>query len=156
MTDATRQATELLKRLNDLLNDENRKNMSDMLTALSKMSRENTAQMRLLLQNANSLTENLNRTVVTVNGMIGRNDSTLQQSMAQLQRFLAESQSLAEHMNRTLSSVDQTMLQNSESLRQVLHNSERLTRNLQEFSQNIKEQPWSLIRKEYPLERKLP
>jgi phospholipid/cholesterol/gamma-HCH transport system substrate-binding protein len=156
MTDATSQATELLKRLNDLLNDENRRHMSETLAVLHNMAAENQETTRVMLQNVTRLTENLNSTVQRINTMISRNDSTMNQSMVELNRLLSESRTLAQQMNGTLQTLDGTMVENRSNLSQMLANSERLTRNLQEFSQTIKEQPWNLVRKNYPPERKLP
>jgi len=156
MTDATSQATELLKRLNDLLNDDNRRHMSETLAVLHGMAAENQETTRVMLQNVTRLTENLNATVERINAMISRNDSTMNNSMVELSRLLSESRSLAQQMNTTLQTVDGTMVENRANLSQLLSNSERLTRNLQEFSQTIKEQPWNLVRKNYPPERPLP
>jgi phospholipid/cholesterol/gamma-HCH transport system substrate-binding protein len=156
MTDATSQATELLKRLNDLLNDENRRYMSETLAVLHRMATENAETTHVMLQNVTLLTENLNNTVQRINTMISRNDSTMNKSMVELNQLLGESRMLAQQMNTTLQTLDGTMLENRSNLSQMLVNSERLTRNLQEFSQTIKEQPWNLVRKNYAPERKLP
>ncbi len=156
MNDVTSEATILLKRLNDVLNDDNRRNLSEMLVTLNRVTAENSSNLRLLMENVNRLTENLNQTVQRVNGLIAANDSAVHDNMVQLQKLMIESQNLAQQMNRTLQNVDRTMLENKAELKQILDNSARLTANLQEFSQAIKEQPWNLVRKNYPEERKLP
>jgi len=156
MTDVTSQATILLKRLNDLLNDENRRNLSEMLLSLNRITNENASNLRLLMENVNRLTENLNQTVLRVHDLIAANDSSVHENMQQLQSLMAESQQVAQQMNQTLQSMDSAMTENKTELKQILEHSAQLTRNLQEFSQTIKEQPWNLVRKNYPPERKLP
>lgn len=156
MTDVTSEATILLKRLNDVLNDDNRRNMSEMLISLNRITAENAGNMRALMENVNRLTENLNQTVLRVNSLIAANDSSLHDNMVQLQNLMAESQKLAQQMSGTLQNVDKTLVENKAELKMILENSVRLTANLQEFSQTIKEQPWNLVRKNYPEERKLP
>lgn len=156
MTDMTSQATVLLKRLNELLNDDNRRNLSEMLVTLNRVTADNADHLELLLENVNRLTLNLNRTAMQVNALLAANDSSLQQTMQQVQVLLGESQTMVVQMNQTLQTVNGSMVDHRRELAQILDHSARLTRNLQEFSQTIKEQPWSLVRKNYAPERKLP
>lgn len=156
MSDATTQATELLKRLNSLLNDENRRHLSETLAVLHRMADENAETTHVMLTNVNHLTANLNDTVQRINLMISRSDSTMNCSMVELNKLLGDSRALAQQVNTTLQTLDGAMVDNRANLTQLLTNSERLTRNLQEFSQSIKEQPWNLVRKNYPPERQLP
>jgi len=156
MTDMTSQATVLLKRLNELLNDDNRRNLSEMLATLNRVTADNAGHLELLLDNVNRLTLNLNRTAMQVNTLLAANDSSLQQTMQQVQILLGESQTMVAQMNQTLQTVNGSMVDHRRELAQILDHSARLTRNLQEFSQTIKEQPWNLVRKNYAPERKLP
>ncbi|HPN33446.1 MAG TPA: MlaD family protein [bacterium] len=156
MTDMTSQATVLLKRLNELLNDDNRRNLSEMLMTLNRVTADNADHLAVLLENVNRLTLNLNRTVLQVNALLAANDSSLQQTMQQVQVLLGESQTMVARMNQTLQTMNSTMVDHRQELAEILDHSIRLTRNLQEFSQTIKEQPWNLVRKSYPPERKLP
>ncbi|NLP09114.1 MCE family protein [bacterium] len=156
MTDMTSQATVLLKRLNELLNDDNRRNLSEMLTTLNRVTADNADQVKLLVENVNRLTLNLNRTAIQVNTLLAANDSSLQKTMQQVQVLLGESQTMVAQLNQTLQTVNSAMVDHRQELAQILDHSARLTRNLQEFSQTIKEQPWNLVRKNYAPERKLP
>jgi phospholipid/cholesterol/gamma-HCH transport system substrate-binding protein len=156
MSDVTSQANILLKRLNDLLNDENRRNLSEMLQTLNRITDQNAGQTAALMANLNQLAANLNQTVLGVQSLIAANDSSVHNNMQQLQALLRDSQDLAKRMNSSLQNMDGAMTENRADLKQILDNSARLTRNLQEFSQSIKEQPWNLVRKSYPEERKLP
>jgi ABC-type transporter Mla subunit MlaD len=108
------------------------------------------------MESVNRLTLNLNRTANQVNALLAANDSSLQQTLQQVQVLLGESQTTVAQMNRTLQTVNGAMVDHRQELAQILDHSARLTRNLQEFSQTIKEQPWNLVRKSYAPERKLP
>ena len=54
-----------------------------------------------------------------------------------------------------MQNVNETFSQNSDSINEIVTNLDGLTRNLEEFTQTIKERPWNLVRKSAPPERKI-
>ncbi|HNW58500.1 MAG TPA: MlaD family protein [bacterium] len=153
---ATTEATELLRRLNDLLNDGNRANLAALITNLNAMTAQNSSELRTLLGNLNELTAALNTTVQNVNGLLAANDTTLQHTMANAEQLVGEVGRLTTQVNATLGDLDHLVVQNRDSYRETMENMRTLSRNLTEFTQTIKEQPWNLVRKNYPAERQLP
>ena len=153
---ATSEATELLHRLNDVLNDENRKNLSALISGLNSITAQNRSELGSLLDNLNDLTLALNTTVQSVNTILAANDTSLQRTLHNAEQLLAEVQTLAAGVNTAVGNLDHFMAQNGESYRETFDNLRLLSQNLTEFTQTIKEQPWSLVRKNYPAERQLP
>jgi phospholipid/cholesterol/gamma-HCH transport system substrate-binding protein len=153
---ATSEATELLRRLNDLMNDENRKNLSDLITTLNSMTAQNSRDLGSLLDNLNELTRTLNGTLQNVNTILAANDTSLQRTLQNAEVLLGQVSQLTAQLNSTMGDLDHIMVQNRESYRETFDNIRLLSQNLTEFTQTIKEQPWSLVRKNYPAERKLP
>lgn len=153
---ATAEATELLRRVNDLLSDNNRANLAALVTNLNTMTAQNSSELRSLLANLNDLTRSLNTTLQSVNGLLAANDTTLQRTVQNAEALLREVQILTAQMSNTMGDLDHMVVQNRESYRETMDHVRTLSRNLTEFTQTIKEQPWNLVRKNYPEERKLP
>ncbi|MBN2356974.1 MCE family protein [candidate division KSB1 bacterium] len=153
--DATVEARESLANLNDLLNEQNRQNVSAMIASLRRMTDENEAAMSSFMQNLNHLSANLNSTVEIFNHFISVHDTTIQKSLQHTQELILESRNLTLQLQNTVQNFDAMLLENRDTYRQTWDNLHTLSRNLEAFSQSIKEQPWNLLRKNYPPERKL-
>lgn len=153
---AASEATELLHRLNDLLGEENRRNLSALITNLNTLTAQNRSELDALLDNLNTLTAALNTTVASVNTILAANDTSLQRTLQNAEALLLQVQALTASMNGAVGDLDRIMVQNGESYRETFDNLRNLSRNLTDFTQTIKEQPWSLVRKSYPDERPLP
>ena len=153
---AASEATELLHRLNDLLNEGNRQNLSALITNLNTLTAQNRSELTALIDNLNTLTGALNTTVTSVNTILAANDTSLQRTLQNAEQLLLQVRTLTARMNSTMGDLDRIMVQNGESYRETFDNLRILSQNLTEFTRTIKEQPWSLVRKSYPDERPLP
>ncbi len=155
MDAATAEATELLRRINALLNEENRKNISSMIASASELTTASSKDMKSIAANLNHLTQELDATVNSINRMLASNDSTISQSFESIQVMLAESKEMVSKLNMTVDNLNTALVGNSASYNEIMRNLASLTQNLDQFSQTIKEQPWSLVRKSHPPEREL-
>jgi phospholipid/cholesterol/gamma-HCH transport system substrate-binding protein len=157
-------ATELkvtVNRVNDLINDRNRENLSATLADTRGMIAENRAPVRSTVQNLNSasrkldpLLEDLRKTSAQANEalnhidtLIGDNRADIRQAVLDLRRSLA---TLTDLTGR----LDQTLDVNSENIDELLENLRHVSENLKQFTNTIKTRPYTLIRSSGPREHK--
>jgi phospholipid/cholesterol/gamma-HCH transport system substrate-binding protein len=157
-------ATELrvtIDRVNDLLNDQNRSNLSATLSETRGMITDSRPQVRSVLQHVNEVGEklgpliddfrktanNANEVLTHVDSMIGEDRPDIHQAVVELRGTLKSATELTGKLNQILDV-------NSENIDQLLDNMVRVTENLKEFTETIKTRPYSLIRATTPREHK--
>jgi len=157
-------ATELkvtIARVNDVLNDQNRANLSGSLTEVHGMLAENRAPIKSTIHNLNSLSQKIepvlqdlrktsaeaNETLSHLDAMLGENRPDVRQSVVELRRSLANLQDLSGRLNK-ITDV------NSENIDETLENLRQVSENLKEFTDTIKTRPYTLIRSSSPPEHK--
>jgi phospholipid/cholesterol/gamma-HCH transport system substrate-binding protein len=157
-------ATELkvtLDRVNDLLNAQNRSNLSATLAQTRGLIADSRPQVRSALQHVNDVSEKLgpliddfrktanqaNETLAHVDSMIGEDRPEIHQALIQVRGTLKSLTELTGQLNQTLDV-------NSENIDQLLDNLLHVTENLKEFTEKIKTRPDSLIRASNPSEHK--
>jgi phospholipid/cholesterol/gamma-HCH transport system substrate-binding protein len=157
-------ATEMkvtIARVNDLLNDKNRGNLSGTLEQTHAMIAENRPQVKSTLGHLNTSSEKLgpllddlrktsaqaNQTLNHVDAMIGENRPDVRQAVQDLRKSLATVTSLTGRL-------DQTMDVNSENIDELLENLRHVSENLKEFTNTIKTKPYTLLRANTPREHK--
>lgn len=146
-----------IKRVNDLLNDPNRQNISASLVDLRGMLHEDRPVLQSALKNVNAASEKFtplldqlhqtiaqaNETLKHADGMIGENREEVRASVAKLHESL-------NNISRLSRRLDQMLDVNSENIDEILENLRQITENLREFSDIIKTQPSSLIHSSSP------
>jgi phospholipid/cholesterol/gamma-HCH transport system substrate-binding protein len=157
-------ATELkvtIARVNDVLNDENRRNLSGTLAQTHAMIAENRPQIKATLGHLNASSEKLgpllddlkktsaeaNKALDHVDAMIGENRADVRQAVIDLRKSLAT-------VNDLTSRLDQTLDVNSENIDEMLENFRHVSQNLKEFTDTIKTRPYTLLRASSPKEHK--
>jgi len=152
LNDRVKQLNTTITRVNDLLNDQNRQNISASLADLHGMLDEDRPVVRSALKNLNAASEKFtplldqlhktidqaNETLQHVDGMIGENREEVRASIAKLHESLNNLSGLSRRL-------DQTLDVNSENIDEILENLRQITENMREFSDIIKTQPSSLI-----------
>jgi phospholipid/cholesterol/gamma-HCH transport system substrate-binding protein len=150
-----------IARVNDLLNDKNRANVSASLADLHGMLEEDRPLIKSSLQNVNSLTQKLdpvvaqlrktldqaNATLTHVDAMIGENREDVHAAVQKLRQSLTTVASLTQRL-------DQTLDVNSENIDEIIDNLRHVTENLKEFTDTIKARPSTLINSRGPKEHK--
>ena len=150
-----------IARVNDLLNDRNRANLSASLAHVNGMLAEdrplikstlgnvNTASRKIepLLDKLSKTTDQANETLKHVDGMIGDNRADVRASVVKLRESLETVSVLTKRLNRTLDV-------NSENIDEILENMRKVSENLQEFTELIKTRPSSLINYSGPREHR--
>ena len=157
-------ATELkvtVDRVNDLLNVQNRANLSATLANTRGMIEEDRPLIRSSLQHVNSVSEKLeplladfrktseeaNKAIDHIDSLVGENRADVRQAVAELRRTLTNMTDLTAHLNQTLDV-------NSENIDELLDNFRHVSENLKEFTNTIKSRPYTLIRSSNPREHK--
>jgi ABC-type transporter Mla subunit MlaD len=142
-----------LNRVNDLLNAQNRANISVSLANVRGMLEENRPAIRSTVSNLNAssakldkLLDDLKKTMAQANdalahidAVITENRPDLRASIQNLRKSLASVASLSDQIDRTLAS-------NSENLDEIIENMRQITENMKSFTDTIKTRPYTLIR----------
>jgi phospholipid/cholesterol/gamma-HCH transport system substrate-binding protein len=157
-------ATELkvtIARVNDLLNDDNRANLSGTLAQTHQMLAENRPQIKATIGHLNATSEKLgpllddlrktsaeaNKTLDHVDSLIGENRTDVRQAVLELRKSLTNVSDLTGR-------IDQTLDVNSENIDEMLGNFRDASENLKEFTKTIRNRPYTLLRAASPREHK--
>lgn len=152
---------ETLSRVNDLLNDRNRANISDSLANLRGILAENRSAIHSTVNNLNSSSAKIdkllddlkktsakaNETLDHVDGMVTENRAEIHKAVLDLRKTLASTVEITDQINRLLNT-------NSENLDEIIENLRHITENMNDFTETIKNNPSTLIRSSVPKEHK--
>lgn len=148
---------ETLNRVNELINEQNRANISSSLANVRGMLEEDRPLVHSTLGNINTtsaklgpMMDDFKKTIAKADDALAHIDATitenrpdLRQSIASLRRALTSAESLTDQLDRTLS-------YNAENLDEILENLRHITANMKEFTDTIKTRPYTLIRASGP------
>ncbi|HSY32156.1 MAG TPA: MlaD family protein [Verrucomicrobiae bacterium] len=157
-------ATELkvtIARVNDLLNDDNRSNLSGTLAQAHQMLAENRPAIKATIGHINTSSEKLgpllddlrktsaeaNKTLDHVDSLIGENRADVRQAVLELRKSLTNVTDLTGR-------IDQTLDVNSENIDEMLGNFRDASENLKEFTKTIRNKPYTLLRASSPREHR--
>jgi phospholipid/cholesterol/gamma-HCH transport system substrate-binding protein len=152
LNERVKQLNVTIVRVNDLLNDQNRQNISGSLADLHGMLNEDRPVVRSALKNVNAASEKItplldqlhetinqaNEALKHADGMIGENREEVRASVAKLHESLNNLSDLSRRL-------DQMLDVNSQNIDEILENLHHITENMREFTDIIKTQPSSLI-----------
>ncbi len=157
-------ATELkvtLDRVNDLLNAQNRSNLSATLAQTRGLIADSRPQVHSALQHVNDLSEKLGpligdfrKTSGQANEVLAHIDSTIGETQPEVRKAVTELRGTLKSLTELTGQLNQTLDVNSENIDQLLDNLLHVTENLKEFTETIKTRPYSLIRATNPPEHK--
>jgi phospholipid/cholesterol/gamma-HCH transport system substrate-binding protein len=150
-----------IARVNDLLNDQNRANISASVSELQGMLKEDRPVVKSALNNVNNAsgklgpmlddfkksTGQLDETLKKLDSMLGENREDLRASIKKLRESLNT-------VNTITRRLDQTLDVNTETIDELFMNMRDVSENLREFTDIIKTRPSELIRSTGPKEHK--
>jgi len=148
-------------RANDLLNDQNRSNISASLGNVNAMLADSrpkvsatltdiqtaSAQLRLLLDDLKKTMAQANDALGHIDAVVLENRQDLRSSVAELRRTLLTASSVVDQLDRTLD-------YNADNIDQTLENVRVTTQHLKDLTETLKRRPYTLIRADRPRERK--
>jgi phospholipid/cholesterol/gamma-HCH transport system substrate-binding protein len=161
LNDRVIQLRTTLDRVNDLVNDKNRANISASLDQLQGILKENRPQIQSTLKNVNAAsakmeplidelrktTQQASETLKHVDSIVADNKDDIKAAIQQLRTALVSVNELADKLNGTLDA-------NQDNIDQILLNLREVSENLREFTDDIKTRPSSLILSRTPRDRK--
>ncbi len=148
-------------RVNDLLNDRNRENLSATLANTRGMLEENRPEIKSTIQHFNAASQKIepllrdfhktleqaDKSLDQIDQVLGENRDDVRAAVVDLRKSLAT-------LTDITSRVDQTLDVNSENIDQLLDNFRQVSQNLKEFTDTIKKRPYTLIRATNPPDHK--
>jgi phospholipid/cholesterol/gamma-HCH transport system substrate-binding protein len=161
LNDRVTQLKVTIDRVNDLLNDRNRQNVSASLADLHGMLEENRPQIKHTLNNVSAASDKIgplldqlhkaadqaNDALKKADDILGENREDIRASVQQLRQSLATVSDLVERL-------DQIVDNNTDNIDQILNNLRVVSQNLKEFSDEIKRRPSSLVNPAAPRDRR--
>lgn len=157
-------ATELkvtIDRINDLINDKNRNNLSATIATTRGMLEEDrpklkstldhveksTAKLEPLLDDLRKTSGQASKTLEHMDALIAEDRPDIHKVLVQLRQNLDSIQDLTGQLNNTLGA-------NSENIDEILENMRHVSENMKEFTEIIKARPYTLLRSTTPKEHK--
>jgi phospholipid/cholesterol/gamma-HCH transport system substrate-binding protein len=154
-SDAIDELTALLRSMNDLFNDNNKKRISEMISSLNQIARLSEKNLQATMENMNTTLTEVNGLIVAAKEIVADNDTSVTKSIHSLETLIEQSITTMERMDIVLTEVDRALFENQQQYSQIMNNLNSMTENLNDFSQTIKERPWNVVRKTYPPVRQL-
>jgi phospholipid/cholesterol/gamma-HCH transport system substrate-binding protein len=144
-------------RLNDILNDKNRENLSASLGNVRGVLDENrkplhstivhvddaSAKLAPLLDDLKKTNADAQKTINTLEGTISENRPDLRESIQELRRVLDTANNVTDQLDRTLNA-------NGENIDDILNNFRQASQNLRQFTETLKQRPYTLLRSSLP------
>ncbi|MFQ5768957.1 MAG: MlaD family protein [bacterium] len=150
------QLQELMTRVVDLFNEENRSHLASMLENVDTLIIDGEKQFINIVQNLDALSSHLAALSSDIDELLEKNKGNLNETLAHLESTTNETSKLISDMRSTLTVLENMMTTNSTSLIEIMENFQYASQNLEEFTRIVKERPWLLVRKAAPPQRKIP
>ena len=152
LNDRVTQLKATVDRVDDLLNDKNRENISASLSNLRGMLAENRPQLKSTLNNVNAATQKLsplldqiqktinqaNGTLTKVDSLVGDNKDDVRASVIKLRQSLDNVSTITAQLQRLLDDNDY-------NIEELLNNLRIASQNLKEFTDTVKTRPSTLV-----------
>lgn len=144
-------------RVNDLLNDKNRDNLSASIANVRGVLEENRPALRTTINNVNEASAKiapllddlkktnaqLQKTLDSVQGAVDENRPDVRKSVEDLRRLLTTANQVTDQLQSMLNS-------NSENIDEILLNFREASLNLRQLTQTLKQRPYTLLRSASP------
>ncbi len=150
-----------IARVNDLLNDQNRANVSASLADVRGLLNDNRAKIKSTIDNLNQasaklapLLDNVKTTSDNANKTIGHVDDLVQQNGPEIHKAILQLQTALAQANQLVGSLNRTLDVNSDNIDETLNNIRQITDNLNTLTDELKTRPSALINSNSPRDRK--
>ena len=157
----TTELQETIARVNDLLNAQNRANLSATLANTRGMLEENRPNIKSSLTNVEAashkmgpLIDDLRKTSAEANKTISHVDELLTEDRPEIHSALVELRQNLAQLQKLTGQLNSTLDTNSENIDEILENMRHVSENLRQFTELIKTHPSTLIRSTTPKEHK--
>jgi phospholipid/cholesterol/gamma-HCH transport system substrate-binding protein len=142
-----------LVRVNDLLNDRNRAQISSTLANLNGMLEEDRPKLTATLSNVQAasarmgpLLDDLKKSMQGADQALAHLDSVVTENREDLRKSMAELRHMLSGASLLVDQLDRTMDYNAENIDEILENVRMTTENLKQLTANVRSRPYTLIR----------
>jgi phospholipid/cholesterol/gamma-HCH transport system substrate-binding protein len=142
-------ARTLLANLNNVAGQTNQRKIRNVLDNVDAMLATERPKIDRLTDQLNALSQHADETIENVNGTVSEVREPVRKDLAELQNTLLEAKHLLADMQVIVKANDYKIDDTIENLRTA-------TQNLDDFTESVKQRPWSLIRIKQPEDRKVP
>jgi len=150
-----------LARVNDLLNDKNRDNISGALATTRGMLDEDRPKIRSTLTHLDDLTvkltpliDDFKKTTAKADKVLDNLDGTLTENRPEIHKVILQLRDTLNNADELVGRLNSTLDANAENIDELLDNLRSVTQNLKEFTETIKRRPYTLIRITNPPDHK--
>jgi len=161
LNERTAELQETIARVNDMLNAQNRSNLSATLSNTRGMLEENRPALKSSLTQVEAashkmgpLLDDLRKTSAEANKAIGHVDELLAENRPEIHSAIVELRQNLAQLQRLTGQLNSTLDTNSENIDELLENMRHVSENLREFTEIIKTRPSTLIRSSTPKQHK--
>jgi len=159
LNDRITQLKGTIDRVNDLLNDDNRKNISASLSNVRGMLEENRKNIRETISNLRDDSSKIGQTLDDLKPTIKKADDTLAHldgmltdNKDDIRRTIQDARKSLANISTLTDRLDYMLEANSENIDEIIDNLREISDNMKEFTETIKQRPYTLIRSAAPKE----
>ena len=146
----------LMEKVTDVFNEKNQQRLTSMMDNVDGMIKESRQPVVSAVDNLDRLSKQLNTLSGSVNDLTKQNISNIDSIMTNLKAATEGTNKLLSELQSSVLDWESLMSSNNQRIIEMIENHRNVSQNMEEFSRIIKEQPWLLIRKDAPPERKMP
>jgi phospholipid/cholesterol/gamma-HCH transport system substrate-binding protein len=154
---------ELVTNFNSVVNAENRRRIDSVLANIDAILAENRAPLKSAIANVDTTSaklgptiDNANQTITSTKKLADNLDATLAENRKEINEALTNLRKALIETRALMSDVQNTLDSNRANLDETLENIRTSSQNLKEFTDQVKRQPFSLIRIKPPKDRQPP
>ncbi|MFC1563119.1 hypothetical protein ACFL4Z_03615, partial [candidate division KSB1 bacterium] len=144
----------VLANINNVVQEIHLKDLTTVIQNLSKNIEYYSDDINKTIKNMSYASSKLADLIDNINSKFDVNSEHFADAGKNLSNVLDKSIALVENMTKTLNTINKTMYISGKNVDETLNNLSDVSRNLKEFSNRLRSQPWSILRKSYEEEKK--
>jgi phospholipid/cholesterol/gamma-HCH transport system substrate-binding protein len=154
MGDLNSQLQLLVSRANAFFNEERQAQIASMMGNLDTLIKEGRDPFLGSMANLEDFSGQLAEMSKNINTLMTKNEVTLDELLSDLKETSKATNKLIKDLQSTVTNLESMMESNDQNVAEMIENFQSTSQNLEVFSRILKEQPWLLVRKSSPPERK--
>jgi phospholipid/cholesterol/gamma-HCH transport system substrate-binding protein len=148
------QLQDLIGKVSDVLNDQNRSHIASIMTHADSIIQDQREPLLKTMNNLENLSSQLNGISKNVDELMASHRTNFDEILSNLKTTVEKSNQLIGDLGGSAAHLELLLSTNNQNITETLENFQNTSRNLEDFTRIIKEQPWLLVRKAAPPERK--
>jgi phospholipid/cholesterol/gamma-HCH transport system substrate-binding protein len=159
----TGDARKVLANLNDVTGSANRRQIAQLLQQMNSMIATESPKIDRITESVLQLSGNADSVIRKIGPLVDHTDATvsnvnltIDQVREPLRQDLAQLQSTLDQARSTMKTIQTLIHGNDQNITETVENLRVATENLDDLTNEVKQQPWSLIRIRQPKDRRVP